>query len=156
MVLPLLPRHPSPRPLLSIRRRRTRRRYPLQRRFLESVLRRFRCRRSLASFLVLRLQQLNQTFVNRPFMVKLWGRSETSGDPNSPQMVDPRTDSLLGIAKLPLLQLLQSTPLIVSVPSSSTSSSRGGGEGRNIERRMFGAQVPVVLIPAAAETQQNT
>ena len=77
-----------------------------------------------------------------------------SGHPNSPQMVDPRTDSLLGIAKLPLLQLLQSTPTSVSVPTSS-ADEKGRVEQKRIERRMFGAQVPVVAIPIDGPASLN-
>ena len=64
-------------------------------------------------------------------------------------MVDPRTDSLIGIAKLPLLQLLQSTPYSVSVPAIHPQDGASGQqrEQQRIERRLFGAQVPVVSIP---------
>ena len=68
-----------------------------------------------------------------------------SGHPNTPQMVDPRTDVLLGIAKLPLLQLLQSTPTSVSVPTPRTGDGDKMRQQR-IERRMFSAQIPVVLV----------
>ena len=64
-------------------------------------------------------------------------------------MVDPRTDVLLGIAKLPLLQLLQSAPTCVSVPTSGASGTSGDGDKvrhQRIERRMFSAQIPVVLV----------
>ena len=72
-------------------------------------------------------------------------------------MVDPRTDTLLGIAKLPLLQLLQTIPTSVSVPTPSTTGSGGGSvEHQRIERRMFGAQVPVVTIPTATDGISST